>query len=227
MSHLSLETIARLVDEAPNVLERDHLVACEACRRELENMRADLAVLAGLGTIEPPAIQWPAIEGRLAREGLLRGFARPRGRALMRAAAAVLIFAMGSLAGAAWAGGSPLVTDIGRTASTATEGSPLAAALLAGRKPQNRGDAVRYVTEAEAVYLDAVGVLTDLERRAGFDANDPYARLAALEGILSITRTALGQAPADPVLNGYHATAAAQREAILRSIGTRTRGSWF
>jgi hypothetical protein len=77
------------------------------------------------------------------------------------------------------------------------------------------------------VYLDAVGVLTDLERRAGFDANDPYARLAALEGILSITRTALGQAPADPVLNGYHATAAAQREAILRSIGTRTRGSWF
>lgn len=226
MSHLSLETIARLVDEAPNVLEREHLEACEACRGELENMRADLAVLAALGPIEPPVSQLPALEERLAREGLVRTLSAPFGRhALMRAAAAVLIFALGSFAGAAWTGGSPLAPRVAD--QRVTEDSPLAAALLAGRRPQTRDDAAQYVRETEAMYIDAVGVWTELERRAGFDTSDPYARLAAIEGILSVTQAAVGQAPADPVLNGYLATAAAHREALLRSIATRARGSWF
>jgi hypothetical protein len=43
-------------------------------------------------------------------------------------------------------------------------------------------------------------------------------RLAALEGIVLTTRAALDDAPADPVINGYHLTALEQRDAILRQI---------
>jgi hypothetical protein len=65
------------------------------------------------------------------------------------------------------------------------------------------------------------------ELGGGSDYGDPYARLAALEAITSITRAALGQAPADPVLNGYHVTATAQRDATLRQIAAQTTDSWF
>ena len=49
-------------------------------------------------------------------------------------------------------------------------------------------------------------------------APDPVNRLAALEGIVLTTRAALNEAPADPVINGYHLTALEQRDAILRQI---------
>ena len=43
-------------------------------------------------------------------------------------------------------------------------------------------------------------------------------RLAALEGIVLTTRAALNEAPADPVINGYHLTALEQRDALLREL---------
>ena len=97
---------------------------------------------------------------------------------------------------------------------------------LPWRPPQNREEATILLGEAEALYLDALGHAAQLGT-AGTDLGDPYARLAALEGIAAITRAALGQAPADPVLNGYHVTAIAQREALLRQIATMTGASWF
>jgi hypothetical protein len=40
------------------------------------------------------------------------------------------------------------------------------------------------------------------------------------------TRAALGQAPTDPVINGYHLTALAQRDAMLKQIKTTPATSW-
>ncbi len=267
MPHLSLETIARLVDEAPDAAERAHLDACVECRRTLEDMRADLAALQALPALEPPAEEWPAIETRLAAEGLLR---HPRQRiawqlSLLRAAAAVAIFVFGGFTGAIWTGQrlpasdertalgpgpvtgpsitqqsprvaaparleggdvrpAPGLTRPVRSVDPALADNPLAVALLTGRLPQTHDEAVLLLGEAEALYLSALTRLTELGPN---DVGDPIARVAALEGIAAITRAALDRAPADPVLNGYHITAIAQREAALRQIAATTGGSWF
>src|SRR5687767_9959844 len=103
MSHLSIETLARLIDEVPSAEEAAHLDHCGECRGELEGLKADAAALAGLPEIEPPSTQWLAVESRLAAEGLLRPAARRASqrwfRPLMQAAAAIMIFVVGSYAG--------------------------------------------------------------------------------------------------------------------------------
>ena len=50
-------------------------------------------------------------------------------------------------------------------------------------------------------------------------------RLAALEGIVLMTGAALSEAPADPVINGYHLTALEQRDALLRQIDRRNEAT--
>jgi hypothetical protein len=266
MSHLNPETLARLVDDAPDPAERTHLEACGACRQELEDMRADLAALQALPAIEPPPSHWQKLERQLAAEGLLR---RPRmplswQAAAMRAAAAILVFLLGGAAGAAWMGertepGIMAAVDPNTTVldprivpqpieriepetrapvpppvRSAARSGPgvlpvtdniLTAALLSGRMPQTRDEATVFLSEAEALYMAALDRLANL----GPDATtgDPLTRIAALEGIVAITRAALGRAPADPVLNGYHITAIAQREAALRQLASTTGGNWF
>lgn len=269
MSHLNIETIARLVDEPATPLEAAHLDACALCRQELEDMRADVARLAQLPPLDPPDGEWQAIEARLATEGLLRRTrAFPGWRtALIRMAAAIVLFLLGTAAGAAWLGGeqptvlaadepapvtttAPPVTEdpavdrvpVTRPADTqlvaaapaleprtvvpaGLRSSPQLAAFFSGESPKSYDEAVAFYREAEGLYLGALTRMAELG--GGSDYGDPYARLAALEAITSITRAALGQAPADPVLNGYHVTALAQRDATLRQIAARTTESWF
>ena len=74
-------------------------------------------------------------------------------------------------------------------------------------------------------YLAAMTRYTELA--GGTAAADPVARLAALESIVNTTRAALGQAPADPVINGYHLTALAQRDATLKKLSSSTGQTWF
>ena len=267
MSHLTLETIARLVEEPPAPDEAAHLDRCTACRHELEDMRADAAALAALPAIEPPAEVWASLESRMTDEGLVRrrGLAAARPAAVLRMAAAIALFALGGAAGAAWIGErqpaaiaiddtAPAVDRVAGSSAAAvpaapalarveTAGPPLRSAppaeaappwlranprvaeVLAGGQPADYGEAVAFYREAEQLYLNALTRMAELG--GGTDMGDPYARLAALEAITSITRAALGQAPADPVLNGYHVTALAQRDATLRQIAARTTGSWF
>jgi hypothetical protein len=265
MSHLTLETIARLVDEAASQQEAEHLEACRACARELEDMRADSAVLAGLPPLEPPARAWGAIEARLSSEGLMRpadvrGFAW-RG-ALLRMAATIAIFALGALAGIAWndapaepalsaaqqdtepLGLRPIepgpLTQPPQSAPAASQvrdtqpaplragsnaGVQLASALVTAREPRNSEEAARLMREVEALYYQALIRLAEAAPTA--ESGDPLTRLAVLQGITTLTGAALGQAPADPILNGYHLAALAQREATLRQIAARTADSWF
>jgi hypothetical protein len=244
MSHLSLETLARLIDDAPDASEKAHLEACAECRRELEDMRADLVALTALPSLQPPGEEWSAIEARLVEEGLLR---RPNAAfswraTTLRAAAAILIFLLGGVTGVAWLGQRPgnepgIIVASGpndemRAVLSRTRGparnvpeNVLAAAVLSGRVPQTRAEATLLMSEAEALYLDAMQRVSELGPTA--ESGDPLARLAALEGITAITRAALDRAPADPVLNGYHITAVAQREATLRQLAAAIGGSWF
>jgi hypothetical protein len=109
MQHLSLEDLARLVDEPPEPDEAAHLRGCLVCRREMEEMRAQTEDLAGLADPEPSPGAWRALEERLAAEGLVRGPARvtamPRRVWLhpaLRVAAAAALFLLGAGAGAGY-----------------------------------------------------------------------------------------------------------------------------
>jgi hypothetical protein len=232
MSHLNLETLARLLDDAPDAAEKAHLEVCADCRQELEDMRADLAALQSLPAMEPPAGEWSVIEARLGDEGLMR---RPHGRIAwrttgLRAAAAVLIFLLGGATGATWTGNRPdrmpgVIASGSQQTARDEPRNVLAEVLISGQQPRTREEATLLLSEAEALYLDAMQQVSELSSPG--DGGDPVARLAALEGITAITRAALDRAPADPVLNGYHITAVAQREAILRQLAAAMGGSWF
>ena len=245
MSHLTIETLARLLDEAPDSNEAEHLAACEECSREYEGLRADAAALAALPAIEPPAAQWFAVEQQLVAEGLLRrstrrGIAQWRGPWL-QLAAALAIFVLGNYT-------APLLRGrTGEAPSQTVAQTPAAASAPeleivrpgragqvanltepAARTPAVPDDAVTAalaVREAEQLYLSALTRYSELAGRTA--ASDPLARLAALESIVLTTRAALGQAPADPVINGYHLTALAQRDATIKELATVADKTWF
>jgi hypothetical protein len=277
MSHLSLETIARLVDEQPSALDNAHLESCSLCREELDAMRADIAALGVMPVLEPSPTAWAGIEQRLAAEGLL---AAPRGRHtllfggtgsnggaavwLARAAAVAFIFLGGALVGRALPTAAPgtqpdlqarITNGAQDAAQPGTQGGtrqvaaasedpkaaedneaprvsdPLPSAStqapvrVAATDPasESGSDALRTLQAAEDTYFSA---LTQYSEKAGTEVSDPNARLAALEGIVLTTRAALAQSPTDPVINGYHLTALAQRDAMLKQIKATPATSW-
>ncbi|HEY0036162.1 MAG TPA: hypothetical protein VGB66_05705, partial [Longimicrobium sp.] len=107
MEHLTLEELARLVDEPAAPDEAEHLRGCLVCRREMEAMRAQTAALAGLPELEPGPGAWRALEAALAAESLvspqpvrLHPVRRFRtAHPYLRAAAAVLLLVTGIAAG--------------------------------------------------------------------------------------------------------------------------------
>ncbi len=263
MQHLTLEALARLVDEAPEATEAAHLDGCEECRAELEALRRDRTALGRLGELEPAAAEWTALEVRLEREGLLAGPAgaltssaatrrwTPR---LLRLAAALALYAVGAATGVALrarapatvatapvtataaqpvsAAPAPATADVGDTAPATDAGHPeataarLASADAGAAEPATPEEAMRAVQSAEDAYLRAYSRYTELTSGQR-QTDDPVARVAALESIVLTTRAALDRAPADPVINGYHLTAVAQRDAALRQIALRSNGPWF
>ena len=232
MSHLTLETLARLVDESPDPTENGHLDICEECRTELEYLRADAAALRVLPDPQPPIAAWVALEQRLEREGLVRRTSWQQHA--MRIAAVLTVFVLGSIVGGmfmrpkagvvavsqepammmpAAAVSQPVINDTPRSPAVMTA-APLNGPRVNTRPAATAEEALGRLREAESAYLSALSRVSDFNGRS--DTTDPVARLAALESIVATTRAALGQAPADPVINGYHLTAVAQRDATLR-----------
>lgn len=245
MSHLTLETLARLIDETPDPTENGHLDNCEQCRAELEAMRADAAALQSLPDPEPALAQWLRLEDRLEREGLIRRGWRWQPQVL-RMAAAVVIFVLGGVSAAlfmrqqpntywtqreptvpvAEPANVPTINPAATLAEKAIVPAPVGAApsITATRPARTAEEAATRLRSAEADYIAALSRFSELTGRT--DEGDPLARLAALESIVATTRAALTRAPADPVINGYHLTAVAQRDALLRQVGASGQ-TWY
>lgn len=216
MEHLSAETLARLVDEAANEEERRHLETCAACTAELEAMREQTHALGSLPELLPPGGDWRVLEARLRSEGLVEdpGLVRRLGLAetpaWMKAAAAVLLFLGGTGTGAAL------------TASP-SGGTPPVAVADAG-DVESAASAVRM---AEQQYVDAVSRYQQLLAAEGGESSvDPVSRFAALEHLVMVSQAAVRQAPGDPFLNGFLASAMAERDAAARMVSTR-QDNWF
>ena len=280
MQHLDLETLARLVDEAPEPAEAAHLRDCLACRRELAELREQTDALAGLGAVDPPDAAWASLEARLRDEGLVHAAARPRLLMLYhppaRIAAAVALFLLGGAAGAALlrGGGPERVASTGQPAAEASsslrrpassfaqpevlyvsEPAPSAASTAAdpngarlavngtaegpaasGAVPPVRARArratraeadraARELVQAQAQYVGALQRVAAIADPAS--GNDPETRLAALDQLVQLTAAALERVPGDPVINGYHLAAVAERDALRRQMDRDTQTTWF
>ena len=147
MQHLTLEALARLVDEPAGPDEAAHVASCLVCRRELDELRAQTRALAGLADPEPAPEAWLRLETALRSEGLIRDApvrpaARYAGRGWLRIAAGVALFLLGGAAGVYLRGhsttqvasrpetlrGAPVVVrpgaDAGRFASSGAAAEP-------------------------------------------------------------------------------------------------------
>lgn len=220
MTHLTRETLARLVDEPAGPGEREHLDGCPDCRHELRELRRQTEALGSLPDLRPPRGDWGMLRARLDREGLLRGEARrvgaePEPAGWMRVAAAVVLFLAGAGVGAAAVQGGP---------AAGPDVDPLAAVEDA-RTPEEAAEAVR---QAEEVYIQTLSRYRELSeaREPGTSSGDPAGRYAALEGLLAASRAAVHEAPADPFINGILVSTLAERQATLRQISTGG-DDWF
>jgi len=105
MEHLTIETLARLVDEPARPEEASHLADCEACAAELAALIEQTGSLGALPDLLPPRGDWEVLAARLRSDGLVRdpGLFRRLSRwatpAWMPAAAAIVLFLGGTAFG--------------------------------------------------------------------------------------------------------------------------------
>ncbi len=213
MSHLSLETLARLVDEPAEAAEAAHLEMCAECRAELDALRDQTSDLGDLPDLEPPPDIWPAISARLREEGLLREPRRAAGPSWLRFAASLALFL---------AGGAVGFTVRGAPASEPADAGSISARLAT---VVDVDEAALLLEQTRTEYFAALNRYAELAEPIG--TGDLVTRAATLESILLTTGAALDQAPADPVINGYHLSALAQRESTLRLISLDPGEPWY
>lgn len=225
MEHLSIEQLARLVDERPDAGEAAHLAGCGVCAAELEGLREQTSELRSLPEIMPPQGDWHVLEAQLRSEGLVKdppllerlGLARTP--PWMKVAAAALLFISGTGAGAAVTYAS---TSADSRSARTVEG------IVAQDQIGSVDDAASAVRMAEEQYVSAVVRYRALLAEEGIDdsGSDPISRFAALEHLVAVSQAAVRQAPGDPFLNGFLASAVAERDAALRTVSSST-DNWF
>jgi hypothetical protein len=218
MSHLNPERLAALSDDTPTPIESAHITTCDACSAELTALRklARMAAAAGPLTDEPIS-NFDLLVPRLKAEGLI---AREDRRAVvirwtMRAAASLVLVGGGVFAGRMSVAGQSGAAANGTDAAGANS-------LVAGAQPvsafRTPDDAVKALSNSQQTYQSAAAYLAAQDTTShfiGLNENTYRTRLAALDDILAATRTALYQAPQDPVLNQYYQGTLTARQATL------------
>ncbi len=231
MGHLSVETLARLVSEAPSPREGAHLESCALCREELRALERQTEALGTLPDLRPPAGDWEALEARLMAEGLVRSSgvawrpARGRSWAWLQAAAALILFLGGSALGPRLWGALQRGAENAGPA-TGIELVPVGAQAQPASDLTQAAEAVRL---AERQFIDAMvqyRQILDAQGQPSYIGN-PTARLAALQGIVAAGRAGVQQAPADPFMNGVLVGALAEQEALLRTASLTGREGVF
>lgn len=228
--HLTPELLARLIDEPADEAEAAHLAACARCAAELEEMRRMTSSLRTLPDPEMPELVRRriarAIEAEPIPAPLNRSVNTAAGRAggvWLRVAAGIAIFVLGGATGTF--GIAPRLSAGEGPETMASAAGPDAGPDAAGNDDA-ANEAAATLARAERAYLEALSRYSRI--RYEDDGSDPLNRLAALEGIVLTTRSALREAPADPVINGYHLTALGQRDELLRRIeAAETADEWF
>ena len=226
-NHMDAERISALLDEP--WADRDcraHLETCGDCRAEFERLSRLRMALSALPDEKVPAGQWAAIEAALdageTRAGARRAGGGLVGRLFVRgplqAAAALMLFAAGVIAGLQFTGGrsanSP-AADLPAVVST-DDGRALVDGI---ERMESLRSPLRQVGERGA----------DPGSDGGLRATDPLEmaqRLATLEGYIRALRDRLETSPDDPFASAYLLELVETRDRLAedlgRSSGTRT-----
>ncbi len=212
MSHLTPESLARLVDESPTPGEGAHLAACRKCRESIAELRAQTIALRALPPAAPPADAWEKITARLDADRIAPLHSGRITTIATRAAAAAIVFALGAASGAAFTrrGDAPQPAPSSEVVS-AGEGrvAPISGAVSPDL-------ALTRLRITEMLYTSAL--LDYAAATSPQPPRDAVARLATLETIVLTTRTALERAPTDPLINSYHLAALAERQTLLGQL---------
>jgi len=241
MLHLSPERLAALADDEPSGAEATHLAACGRCASERTAQRSLLVLAQREGARQSePLTSWNVLAAELRTEGLIGEPASPMslstpssgvaavrrplrssGSALRRAAAVLLVAGAGAAAGR-YSAGAPLIPT-GPTASAVVQGTAPSADATTPTlvSYSSTTDAVTSFLRAQREMQQAAAFLAEQEQAGApdFDSDMYRARLAALDGMVSVSRAALYEAPADPVINQYYLATLGAREATMRQIG--------
>ena len=220
MSHVNPERLAALSDDTPSPVEAAHITTCDACTAELAAHRklARMAAAAQVVTGEPIS-RFDGLAARLRAEGLIK--AHDRGAVArdwaIRIAAGVVLLAGGAVAGRVTAKqGLPLLPI-----STRGTDAAVAAATQPTGEFRSADDALKALAASQQTYESAAAFLAAQDTSAhfiGLNQNTYRTRLKALDDITASTRTALYQAPQDPVLNQYYLNTLAARNATLTQL---------
>ncbi len=255
MKHLSLETLAHLVDGDPTPEQARHLEDCRRCRDELDALERQRESLSLLPSLRPPSAGWDELEARLRREGLLAEV----GSGTRMGTAAEPGEGRGHRGGGGW--GPPwLQLAAGITLLLVGMGAGVVLSGPGGDSPDSAGVSARAPAEIEdtesllafldpnapapELTLEEAGELVELtevwhraalvqyrerlEETEGAAPQDPLSRYAALEALMAAGRVAVREAPADPFLNGLLLNMQAERDATLRGLETRwATDNWY
>jgi hypothetical protein len=167
----------------------------------------------------PPLTDWDSLAERLRAEGLLKkrsgGSGRLTTRVWMQAAAALLLVAGGAAIGRLTA---PRSASDSSTAQT-PNATPVSTSTPEFRSPE---EAWATLNRAGEEYQRASAYLSASNTDIPMPTNpDTYrTRLAALDNVMTEMRSALHEAPHDPVINQYYLATVGAREATLRQLGT-------
>jgi len=186
----------------------------------------------------PPLTNWDSIAAHLRAEGLIKesGFGRITGsgtRVWMQAAAALLLVAGGAAIGRYTARANPVsnpaVSAQSAFSPNTTGQSVQAAENVSATNPSATVPEFKSPEEAWAT-LNRAG--EEYQRASAYlsasntdvpmpTTPDTYrTRLAALDNVMTEMRSALHEAPHDPVINQYYLATVGAREATLRQLGT-------
>jgi hypothetical protein len=226
MGHLTLEALARLLDEQPTGEELKHLNSCLHCTAELAAMRDQVESLGNLPDVRPPQEDWDVLEARLLSEGVIqkRGWTPLKSLAVtpgwMQAAAGMVLFLGGMGLGAA------VVRQNAAQDAELTSLSDLMP-VTSSLTPANLGQAEDAVRMAERQYMDALMQYRTMRTASddGYEPQDPAGRFAALDALVATSQAAVRQSPADPFLNGILISAMAERQAALQRVSGS--GEWY
>ena len=218
MSHLNSERLAALSDDTPTPIESAHITTCDACSAELSAQRKLARMAAAAGPLtDGPISNFDSLVPRLKAEGLI---ARADRRAVvMQVDACVRRRRSRWWRGGVFAGRMSVAGQGGRRRGT---NAARCGSLVAGAQPvasfRTPDDAVKALSNSQQTYQSAAAYLAAQDTSShfiGLNENTYRTRLAALDDILAATRTALYQAPQDPVLNQYYQGTLSARQATL------------
>lgn len=221
MERLTLEQLARLVDERPSPEEAARLERDPAAQRELEALRAQTAALKDLPAVMPPPAGWDELRARLRAARLIRR--PPRNlfatRRWLQAAAALIVFSAGTgfgMAvdretgeGASVVSGNEAEPAPGGTPTSALQARPSFASLEEARQ------AVQSAEQRWAASFAEYQRLLRAQNRVPAPV-DPAARLATMDLIWAASQAAVEASPGDVFLNSLVVSAAAERAEAYR-----------